>query len=203
MIQSLVNIVRNSGIKACEAKAKDIASRVPSSGDCLNVGGGTNQRWLWADVDDASISGVDYNTQCIRRTHDQYSLVICEQVIEHLHNTTWFLAELYKSVKIGGTLLISTENLGSWPNIFALLCGKAPFSTQAVCGEFIGGWKDGDAGYPYQNSERNSPTFSGMRGHVRVMTTGQLRYLLTKAGFIIEEEYSYAFNHYILFRCTK
>jgi len=128
--------------------------------------------------------------------------VVCEQVIEHLHNTTHFLSQLSKITKPGGRLLISTENLASWPNRLMLLFGKAPFSVQPVCGSYVGGWKKG-VHTPECTLKESHPTFSGQRGHVRVLTKGQLKTLLEKAGFHIESTHSYGLNHYILFHCVK
>lgn len=102
----------------------------------------------------------------------------------------------------GGHLLLSTENLASIPNIFALLLQRAPFSTQALCGKFIGGWKDGPAGEE-DKVVNNHPTYAGVHGHVRVMTTGQLQSLLLHNGFDIKSKHGYGGNHYILFHATK
>jgi len=45
--------------------------------------------------------------------------------------------------------------------------------------------------------------FSGCSGHVRVMTTKQLRILLEQAGFTIESFRGLFFNYFIIFNCTK
>jgi SAM-dependent methyltransferase len=170
----------------------------------LNVGGGRESvRWLCAESTDYLRDGdTDFNTKPLPWPDAFADLVVCEQVIEHLHNTTWFLSELYRVTQPGGHLLLSTENLASLPNIFALCCQRAPFSTQAVCGQFVGGWRDGEAGYGIE-CVPNHPAFAGVRGHVRVMTTGQLKTLLQQAGFTILKKYGFGFNHYILVHCRK
>lgn len=57
-----------------------------------------------------------------------FDMVSANQIIEHLINTDLFLAESYRVLKKGGYLLLSTENLSSWHNIFALALGWQPFS---------------------------------------------------------------------------
>ena len=200
-IRPLVEAVRNYGIKACEDKAIEIATdRV---GPMANVGGGRNNRWPDAVCVDAMHDPeLDFNTKPLPFDSRSLGLVVCEQVIEHLHNTTWFLSELRRVLKPGGGLILSTENLASLPNIFALLLQRAPFSTQAVCGRFVGGWKDGPAGYP-DGVEANHPTYAGVHGHVRVMTVSQIRELLQNAGFHIVAKHGYGGNHYVLFHAIK
>lgn len=55
-------------------------------------------------------------------------VVTNNQVIEHLNNTDFFLTEILRILKKGGILILSTENLASWHNIFSLFCGFQPFS---------------------------------------------------------------------------
>ncbi len=57
-----------------------------------------------------------------------FDIMHANQVIEHLANTDLFLSEIYRTLKPGGYAIISTENLASWHNIFALLLGYMPFS---------------------------------------------------------------------------
>ena len=54
--------------------------------------------------------------------------VIANQVIEHLYDTDNLLSEIWRVLKPGGVLVVSTEHLASWHNIFALLLGWQPFS---------------------------------------------------------------------------
>jgi SAM-dependent methyltransferase len=201
-IRPLVEAVRNLGINGCEAKAQQLASRMNC---CLmaNVGGGRNTRWPNAVCTDAMhVRELDFNTRPLPFTTKSLDLVVCEQVIEHLHNTTWFLRELFRITKPGGNLLLSTENLASLPNIFALACQRAPFSTQALCGQFLGGWKDGPAGYG-DGVEWNHPTYAGVHGHVRVMTVGQLKAVVRNAGFTILGKWGFGGNHYVILHATR
>lgn len=203
LLRPLVHWVRNAGITACEQKAQDIADALNPK-VCVNVGGGRDGvRWPNAECRDyLRDSALDFNTSRLPWPDAYADLIVCEQVIEHLHNTTWFLSELYRILKPKGRMLLSTENLASIPNIFATVCQKAPFSTQAVCGRFIGGWRDGEAGYGIECAP-NHPAFAGVRGHVRVMTVGQLRELFKLAGFTVLAKWGFGANHYVLFYLTR
>ncbi|MBI2011689.1 class I SAM-dependent methyltransferase [Candidatus Daviesbacteria bacterium] len=57
-----------------------------------------------------------------------FDLITANQIIEHLVNVDLFIEEIYRVLKPNGYLLISTENLSSWHNIFALLMGWQAFS---------------------------------------------------------------------------
>lgn len=200
---SLQNWFRSSGIKSCEKKAQSIAATIPITTRPVNVGGGINNpRWPNARVIDALIDDeIDFNTKQLWYDDNEIELAICEQVIEHLHNTDHFLNELYRVIKPGGHLLISTENLASIPNLFAMILQRAPFSTQPICGRYVGGWKSGTAAK--NNLPKNHPAYSGVSGHVRVLTCGQLKEMLSEAGFQIMSKHGYSGNHYILIHAIK
>lgn len=57
-----------------------------------------------------------------------FDVIHSNQVIEHLINTDLFLEEVFRILRPGGYAIISTENLSSWHNIFALIFGFQPFS---------------------------------------------------------------------------
>ncbi len=59
-----------------------------------------------------------------------FDVVISNQVIEHSHYPVKFMKEVYRILKPGGYAVISTENLSSWDNIFALSVGYTPFSME-------------------------------------------------------------------------
>lgn len=58
----------------------------------------------------------------------EFDVVISNQVIEHILNVDHFIKEIYRILKPGGYCVISTENLSSWHNIFALVAGFQDFS---------------------------------------------------------------------------
>jgi SAM-dependent methyltransferase len=55
-------------------------------------------------------------------------IITANMVIEHLYEPDRFLREVYRVLKPGGYAVVSTDNLASWHNIFALLLGWQPFS---------------------------------------------------------------------------
>jgi methionine biosynthesis protein MetW len=61
---------------------------------------------------------------------DSCDVVISNQVIEHLYYPVKFMREVYRILKPKGYAVISTENLASWDNIFALFFGYTPFSME-------------------------------------------------------------------------
>jgi len=55
-------------------------------------------------------------------------VVMISDVLEHLVETGLFVAEVHRVLKPGGYAIVSTPNLASWHNVFALLLGLQPFS---------------------------------------------------------------------------
>lgn len=197
----ITSIFHSYGIKACEAKLIKIASKLLSNTENkrINIGSSVDRKFPFYLE---NYDGEDFNTQPLDLFSRSKDLVICEQVIEHLHNTTWFLTELYRVMSPLGNLLLSTENLASWPNKIALLFGIAPFSCQPICGQYVGGFKDKTQFYN-KKLHPSHPSFSGKHGHVRVMTKKQLILLCRSIGFKLKASYGYMGNHYILLHLIK
>jgi len=61
-----------------------------------------------------------------------YDVVISNQVIEHLVDIDNFIEEALRILKPGGYCVISTENLSSWHNVFALVFGFQDFSHHII-----------------------------------------------------------------------
>lgn len=57
---------------------------------------------------------------------DHFDLVIAHEIIEHLYDTEAFLREIYRCLKPGGYLILSTPNLAALPNRFRLFFGFYP-----------------------------------------------------------------------------
>lgn len=91
--------------------------------------------------------------------NNTFDLVMAKQVIEHLVDTRLFIEEIYRVIRPGGRLLLSTPNLASLSNRLRLLFGYYP------------GWMDYELG-------RGS-------GHVRYYTLSILEQQLNAAGFTI------------------
>lgn len=61
-----------------------------------------------------------------------FDAVHSNQVIEHLYDLDNFINQIHRTLKPGGYAIISTENLSSWHNIFALSLGYQPFTTSSL-----------------------------------------------------------------------
>ena len=194
----LVKYSHKLGITRCEAQAKAIRQ----VGATLVVGATPSLRWENAQFLDAKTHSLDFNTSSLPFVSECLDVVVCEQVIEHLHNTVWFLKELHRILSPGGQLILATENLSSWPNLLAMLAGKTPFSCQHICGQFLGGWQDGPEVSTIYHRQ-NDPLQSGIHGHVRVMALNQLELLLTQLKFRLVKRYTYIGRHYILLDLRK
>ena len=118
---------------------------------------------------------------------DKFEVVFCSQVIEHIHNTRLFVEEMFRVLKPGGTAIVTSENLCSLLNCAALLLGYTPFSLMQVCGRFYGnplGLHYGEAIPEHLPLEH--PAFSGVAGHIRVLTVRQAREIFARAGFEVD-----------------
>ncbi|MCE5250801.1 class I SAM-dependent methyltransferase [bacterium] len=117
---------------------------------------------------------------------DFFDLILSSQNIEHLHNTRLYLEESYRCLRENGRLIVLTENLASWANIWALVFGWQPFSTTN-----INGWSAGNPLIWHSDLPRDEEFIStwqdtgvsGTVGHVRVLAYRGLKNLLEKTGF--------------------
>jgi len=105
---------------------------------------------------------------------------IANQVIEHLCNTDNLLSEIWRVLKPEGILVLSTENLASWHNIFALLMGWQPFSLTNISEHHTG------IGNPL-SLHRGEEGIPGPSQHLRIFTISSLVELLENQGFEIEQ----------------
>ena len=95
-----------------------------------------------------------------------FDVVVCGDIIEHVLNVDLFLSNIYRILKPGGLVLISTPNIASIGRRLMLLFGKNPYIEVSQKAEVNG--------FP--------PV-----GHVRYFTVGSLSRLLVYSGFIIDE----------------
>lgn len=114
--------------------------------------------------------------------NDHFDVIHANQVVEHLHNTDMFIEEIYRMLKPNGYAIISTENLSSWHNIFALVFGLQPFSMsnfskKGSIGNSFSLWRD--------ISSENSPYASWQ--HNRLFSYYGLKDLFQKFNFKIEK----------------
>lgn len=105
--------------------------------------------------------------------NNSFDIVTANQIIEHLLDVDRFVSEVYRVLKPSGTALISTENLSSWHNIFALVMGWQAFSQHISYKKNIGN--------PFRLPKISSIDPSGM--HVKIFTLRGLSELMQIYGF--------------------
>lgn len=105
-----------------------------------------------------------------------FDAVTSNQVIEHLCDTDMFVQESHRVLRPGGYLVVSTENLASWHNIFALLLGWQAFSLTNVSRYSPG------LGNPMANLRGGEPLDAGWE-HLRIFSYRGLRELAEAHGF--------------------
>lgn len=105
-----------------------------------------------------------------------FNLVICIDVIEHIVNTFHLLEEIYRVLRSGGCLILSTQNMASWYNRILLLMGKLPLTIES--------------------NERGiiDKPFGRLTGHVRGFTTYILKSMIARVGFTLESFNACPFN---------
>ena len=109
---------------------------------------------------------------------NSFDVVISNQVIEHLYYPVKFMREVYRILKPKDYAVISTENLVSWDNLFALFFGYTPFSI-----EFDNGlYKIGNPLSPHEKETIKKPF-----PHVRVFAWKGLIELAKFVRFKIEK----------------
>lgn len=67
-----------------------------------------------------------------------FDIISANQIIEHLVDIDLFVSEIFRVLKPKGYVLLSTENLSSWHNIFALTFGWQAFSQHISHKLYIG-----------------------------------------------------------------
>jgi SAM-dependent methyltransferase len=93
-------------------------------------------------------------------------VVVLTQVIEHVADTDGLTEEIMRVLKPGGTLLLSTPNLGAWFNRMMLLGGMQPVFSEVSFERVFG--RPG----------------SVLAGHLRIFTRRALVEFLTFHGFV-------------------
>lgn len=205
-LQSSVARSRELGIRRCDDWAGQLAASLqPKS--ILDVGCGDGGRlfsyFKEAPADFHGVEGApDLKAKAMARglqitsfdlngrwpyEDNKFDVVFSNQVIEHLHNCRLFVAEAFRVLKPGGTFIVATENLCSLLNWFALTLGYTPFSLMQTCGRYLGN----PLGLHYNEPlaeplPLDHPAFSGVSGHVRVLTVRQARELFELVGFQAE-----------------
>ncbi len=67
-----------------------------------------------------------------------FDVVQGNQIIEHISNLDLYVSEIYRVLKPGGYVVMSTENASSWHNIFASIMGWQIFSLTNISAKQLG-----------------------------------------------------------------
>lgn len=106
--------------------------------------------------------------------------ISANQLIEHVHDTDNLLREALRMLKPGGCIVIATENLSSWHNIFALVLGWQPFSLTNISERT---WQVGNP----LGLHVGEPAEAKYRQHIRVLSYRGLRDIVSTYGFDVED----------------
>lgn len=114
-----------------------------------------------------------------------FDVVISNQVIEHMHDLDNFISETKRVLKSGGYAVISTENLSSWHNIFALILGFQDFSHHLIKKSHVGNPLSPHYGQKTVSwsAVGNSGTDDTAFPHVKIMTLRSLIEIFEAYGF--------------------
>lgn len=108
-----------------------------------------------------------------------FDIVSANQIIEHLVDVDLFISEIHRVLKPKGYLVISTENLSSWHNIFAIILGWQAFSQHISYKKNIGN--------PFKLGHSHSDNLPGV--HIKIFTLRGLREITELYGFKVKKTF--------------
>jgi len=114
--------------------------------------------------------------------NESFDCVVAAEIIEHLFDTDQFVSEIYRVLRKGKCLLLSTPNIAYLPNRLLLALGVQPLFTETSTIKHMGRWL---------------PLFGQGRvteGHTKIFTLGALTELLTYHGLHVERVAAYRFS---------
>lgn len=119
---------------------------------------------------------------------NSFDVVISNQVIEHILDLDHFISEIKKVLKPGGYAVISTENLASWHNIFALVLGHQDFSHHLINKSHVGNpmslhYKQKTVAW---SAKDNSGVDDTAFPHIKILTFKSLIKIFGEYGFKFE-----------------
>lgn len=120
---------------------------------------------------------------------NSFDVVISNQVIEHILDLDHFISEIKKVLKPGGYAVISTENLASWHNIFALILGHQDFSHHLISKSHVGNpmslhYKQKTVAW---SAKDNSGVDDTAFPHIKILTFKSLIKIFNEYGFKFEK----------------
>src|SRR3990167_2793396 len=107
-----------------------------------------------------------------------FDIVSANQIIEHVVDVDFFIEEIYRVLKPKGYLVLSTENLSSWHNIFALMLGWQAFSQHVSHKSHVGN--------PLRLMEKRVESSDI---HIKIFTPRGLKDLFRIYGFKMENTF--------------
>lgn len=148
MFKNYLTHIYKTAERAKELELQHALEKVSKNGTLLDVGcwDGRKTKW-WAKAYNAKHTiGIDsIKSACIKAQMRGIKTVVCDLnnkwpiksqsidcvvsnlVIEHIVDVDNFISESNRVLKHGGYVVVSTNNLSSWHNIFSLFFGWAPF----------------------------------------------------------------------------
>ena len=137
----------------------------------LGCGDGALTRLLGAKVHtvvgaDRVTTGIDFNAPQWPYANQEFPVVICLDVLEHVLDPRHFLRETARILQPDGVLILVTPNIRHLPCLWTLACGRFPRTSGDPTG------------------------FDG--GHLHYLTYTDVRELVQDAGFGHVEEFNFA-----------
>lgn len=200
------NLFRNMGLYIFRQAEEDIKNKVlgllERNNDAVLLDCGCGDGRLTKEFADKigtrNIYGVDLDNNAIKQAKEKgiktyygdlndvlpfdnnvFDVVMSHFVIEDLIFIDTFVKEIFRVLKPCGYAIITTENLASWHNIFALLIGYQDFTIHVSNEIHLG---NPLSPHYLKKHEHESPL-----GHVRCLTYQSLKEIFEIYGFKIEE----------------
>jgi SAM-dependent methyltransferase len=122
------------------------------------------------------VTKADLNDPLPYRDHF-FDIIHANQIIDRLFNTDLFLSEVRRVLRAGGYAILSTNNLGSWHNVFSLALGVQPTPIRVSSEVMVGNAFDPLQGARYPSQDD---------GHERIFSYQGLHELCGHHGFRVE-----------------
>lgn len=140
---------------------------------------------LDSEIEKAKAKGIkvgksDLNSKFPFR-NEEFDVITATQVIEHLYDVDTFVSEISRILKKNGILIISTENLSAWHDIFALVLGLQPSAGPFISNKFSIGFHP--LAKEHAQDHKKLPYLKEMVGHTRVMAYQSFKKLFKVYGF--------------------
>ncbi len=144
-----------------------------------------SSRLVGIDVYKTKIKGVEIKTGDITKRlnfePNSFDCIVLGEVIEHVPDPDFLLAEIRRVLAKGGILIVSTPNLVSWANRILVPLGIQPFFTETSSQVKLGRY--------FKILGQNELA----QGHLKIFTHRSLQEILEKEKFHIENKFGVPF----------